>query len=90
LPRLDQRGLQLSDGYSITGELQSAWDYCVGGHPVCSKWLRARRGRELSLDELNQFLRIIEALQQTIRISQDIDRAIADCGGWPTAFVGRV
>ena len=56
------------------------WEFHIGGYQVCDKWLKDRRGRTLSNDDLNHYRRIIVALQETIRIMEAIDDAIP---GWP-------
>lgn len=74
---------------SIQGVPRQAWDYQVGVHQVCRKWLRDRRGRILTRQDLDHFRRIVAAISDTIRCTHDIDRAIESAGGWPKAFVGR-
>ncbi len=53
--------------------LQDVWDYQIGGYQVCHKWLRDRKGRQLSLDEIKQYCKITTALQKTIEIQEKID-----------------
>ena len=52
----------------------------VGGYQVCEKWLKDRRGRQLSFDDLMQYQKAVMALKETIRLMEEIDRAIP---GWP-------
>lgn len=52
----------------------------VGGYQVCEKWLKDRRGRQLSFDDLMQYQKAVTALKETIRLMEEIDRAIP---GWP-------
>lgn len=49
------------------------WEYHIGGYQVCSKWLKDRQGRKLSLDEIRTYCHIITALAKTIEIQQAID-----------------
>jgi len=44
------------------------------------KWLKDRRGRELSSDDLRHYQQIVVALAETIRIMAEIDAAIP---AWP-------
>jgi len=48
----------------------------VGGYQVCEKWLKDRRGRQLSFDDLMQYQKAVMALKETIRLMEEIDRAI--------------
>ena len=56
------------------------WDFHVGGYQVCDKWLKDRKGRKLSYDDLTHYQKIIVALHHTIRIMQEIDALIPK---WP-------
>jgi predicted helicase len=56
------------------------WEYMIGGYQVAYKWLKDRKGRLLTFDELQHYGRVIAALNETIRLQSEIDAAI---GGWP-------
>jgi hypothetical protein len=61
------------------------WAFQVGGYQVCEKWLKDRRGRQLTIDERATYPRIVAALAETLRLQSEIDAAIAEAGGWPLA-----
>ena len=50
----------------------------VGGYQVCHKWLKDRKGRQLSYDDLTHYQRIVAALAETLRIQSEIDNAIGE------------
>jgi len=54
-----------------------------GGYQVCEKWLKDRRQRELSYDDINHYEKIVVALGETIRLMSNIDEVIDAHGGWP-------
>lgn len=56
------------------------WDFHIGGYQVCEKWLKDRKGRALSYDDIRHYTNITVALSETIRIMQEIDDAIPE---WP-------
>ncbi|MFA5629718.1 MAG: type ISP restriction/modification enzyme, partial [Dehalococcoidales bacterium] len=56
------------------------WDFHIGGYQVCHKWLKDRRGRTLSYDELVHYQKIVIALKETIRLMKEIDEIIPS---WP-------
>ncbi|MCY4540412.1 MAG: N-6 DNA methylase [Chloroflexi bacterium] len=58
------------------GVPQEIWDFHIGGYQVLQKWLKDRRGRVLSTDDLEHYQQIVVALSETIRIMQAIDEAI--------------
>jgi predicted helicase len=59
------------------------WDFHVGGYQICEKWLKDRKGRKLSFDDLAQYQKIVSALAETIRIMGEIDAVIEYHGGFP-------
>ena len=62
------------------------WDFHIGGYQVCHKWLKDRKGRTLSKDDIAHYQKIVVALSETIRIMAEIDEVIEAHGGWPDAF----
>jgi predicted helicase len=70
------------------GVPEKVWKFHIGGHQVCAKWLKDRKGRILSADDLLHYHRIVIALHETIRLMAEIDRVIDQHGGWPKAFLG--
>jgi len=56
------------------------WGYHIGGYQVCQKWLKDRKGRQLSYDDLTHYRGIVAALARTIELQFAIDEAI---GEWP-------
>ena len=55
----------------------------VGGYQVCEKWLKDRRGRELSAEDIEHYQKVVVALKETIRLMGEVDEAINIHGGWP-------
>lgn len=64
----------------FAGIPQEVWDFHIGGYQVCEKWLKDRRGRTLTNDDLTHYERIVVALAETIRLMDAIDAAIP---AWP-------
>ena len=65
------------------------WEFEVGGHQVCRKWLVDRRGRQLTQAEREQYAGLVLAVLETMDRMVGIDQAIDQAGGWPAAFQGR-
>ena len=65
------------------GVPQNVWSFRIGGYQVCEKWLKDRKGRTLSYDDLQHYQKIVVALAETIRLMAAIDAAIGVHGGWP-------
>lgn len=52
---------------------EEVWSYQIGGYQVCDKWLKDRKDRELSLDEIETYCKIVTALSKTIDLQKEID-----------------
>jgi hypothetical protein len=74
---------QNRQGQFFEGVPPEVWEFHIGGYQVCEKWLKDRRNRNLSFDELTRYQQIIVALRETVRLMAEIDRAIESHGGWP-------
>ena len=61
----------------ITPEL---WNFHIGGYRVLEKWLKDRKGRVLSFDDILHYQRIVVALKETIRLMEKIDELMPS---WP-------
>ncbi|RLA92692.1 MAG: N-6 DNA methylase, partial [Deltaproteobacteria bacterium] len=56
------------------------WDFRIGGYQVLHKWLKDRKGRKLSFDDLFHYQKIVVALKETMRLMEEIDELIPT---WP-------
>lgn len=75
----------------------SVWDHWIGGYQPAQKWLKdraakggknKREGRVLTPEDQLHYRRMIVALEETTKVTAEIDRVIAKHGGWPDAFRG--
>ena len=65
---------------------EAVWNFHIGGYQVCEKWLKDRKGRRLSDDDIAHYQKIVVAIAETIRLMREIDEVIDAHGGWPGAF----
>lgn len=71
------------------GVPEAVWNFHIGGYQVCHKWLKDRKGRTLSKDDIAHYHKIVIALTETIRVMAEIDKVIEKHGGWPGAFQAK-
>jgi predicted helicase len=50
-----------------------AWNFYIGGYQPAQKWLKDRKGRELSFEDILHYQKIIVALFKTDEIMKEID-----------------
>ncbi|WKJ90595.1 N-6 DNA methylase [Methylomonas montana] len=65
---------------------EAVWSFHIGCYKVCEKWLKDRKGRVLSEEDIVHYQKIIVSLHETIRLMNEIDAVIDEHGGWPDAF----
>ena len=56
------------------------WEFHIGGYQVLEKWLKDRKGRTLSYDDVTHYGKIVVALRETMRLMEEIDEVIPS---WP-------
>ena len=50
-----------------------AWNFYIGGYQPAQKWLKDRKDRELSYEDIRHYQKIIVALTETDRLMKEID-----------------
>ena len=63
----------INDEQYFDGVPEAAWNFYIGGYQPAQKWLKDRRGRKLSYDDIRHYLRIIRALTETERLMGELD-----------------
>ena len=51
-----------------------AWEFYIGGYQPAQKWLKDRRGRKLSFEDILHYQKIVVALAETDRLMKEIDK----------------
>jgi len=51
-----------------------AWEFYIGGYQPAQKWLKDRRGRKLSFEDILHYQKIVVALTETDRLMKEIDK----------------
>jgi len=96
-PKYDEDAgrVRINVGSYFDGVPLDVWRFHVGGYQVCEKWLKDRQakggknprpGRVLTEEDIDHYQRILVALNETIRLMEEIDEVIEEHGGWPGAF----
>jgi len=55
------------------GITKETWEYQIGGYQVMDKWLKDRKARVLSLEDIQHYCRVATALKKTIELQAEID-----------------
>ena len=62
----------------FTGIPPEVWEYHIGGYQVSEKWLKDRKGKELSSEEVAHYARVVTAIAETISIQGSLDDLFAE------------
>jgi hypothetical protein len=62
----------ISQDQYFDGVPKLAWGFHIGGYQPAQKWLKDRRGRTLSFDDITHYQRIVKILAETDRIMNGI------------------
>ncbi len=79
-PRYSEKEMRVyinNDQY-FEGIEKEVWEYQIGGYQVLDKWLKDRRGREVSLEDVKHYCRVVTALKKTMEVQQKIDSLYAN------------
>ena len=60
------------------GVPEVAWSFYIGGYQPTQKWLKDRKGRTLTNEDIEHYQKIIVALTETDRIMKEIDEILSD------------
>lgn len=52
---------------------KTAWEFYIGGYQPAQKWLKDRRGRILTMEEIQHYQKIVVALVETGRVMGEVD-----------------
>ena len=71
------------------GVPEVAWNFYIGGYQPAQKWLKDRKDRELQIDDIRHYLKIIVALFETDRLMKEID-SVANPWCWKRRILNPI
>lgn len=73
-PKYEGERVWINKKQYFDGIIEKVWKYQIGGYQVCEKWLKDRKDRTLTLDEIKTYCKIVTALSKTIDLQNEIDK----------------
>ncbi|MCK4478389.1 N-6 DNA methylase [Candidatus Bathyarchaeota archaeon] len=71
----EEKGLiYINEKQYFEGIEKGVWEYQIGDYQILYKWLKDRKGRKLSLEDIKHYCRVATALARTIEIQDEIDK----------------
>ncbi len=65
--------VNINDAQGFDGVPDIAWNFYIGGYQPAQKWLKDRKGRSLSFEDIRHYQKIIKILSETDRIMKTIE-----------------
>jgi len=69
-----EKQVYINDLQYFGGISPEVWNYQIGGYQVLDKWLKDRKGRILSAEDIKHHCKVVTALSATIKIQKQIDK----------------
>ena len=73
-PSYKGNSVYINDSQYFSNVPQVAWEFYIGGYQPAQKWLKDRKGRELSFEDIQHYQKIIVALSETDRLMKEVDK----------------
>ncbi|OGL72455.1 DNA methyltransferase [Candidatus Uhrbacteria bacterium RIFCSPHIGHO2_02_FULL_57_19] len=64
----------INDEQYFDGVTPEMWKYQIGGYQVLDKWLKDRKGRALSSEDIKHYCRVATVIAKTIELQDEIDK----------------
>jgi predicted helicase len=68
-----EKRVYINDNQYFSNIDKEIWEYHIGGYQVMAKWLKDRKKRHLSLEDIRHYIKIARTLQLTIQYQDKID-----------------
>ncbi len=72
-PKLKDGRVYINPHQYFDGVPQLAWEFHIGGYQPAQKWLKDRKSRSLSWDDIGHYQNIVKILLETDRIMREIE-----------------
>lgn len=74
--KFEKNKVYINDSQYFGGVPEDVWNFYIGGYQPAQKWLKDRKGRTLTNEDIEHYQKMIVAINQTIRIMKEIDKVI--------------
>jgi hypothetical protein len=73
-PKYENGNVMINETQYFEDVPEVAWNFYIGGYQPAQKWLKDRKDRELQIDDIRHYMKIIVALTETDRLMKEIDK----------------
>jgi hypothetical protein len=72
-PKLEAGKVYINATQFFADVPEVAWSFPIGGYQPAQKWLKDRRGRSLTWEDIGHYQKVIKILAETDRIMKEIE-----------------
>jgi predicted helicase len=72
--KYENGNVYINETQCFEGVPEVAWNFYIGGYQPAQKWLKDRKDRELQIEDIRHYMKIIVALTETDRLMKEIDK----------------
>ena len=76
-PRLDGGKVWINETQYFDNAPAGSWEFYIGGYQPAQKWLKDRKTRELGIEDVRHYQRILKILAETDRIMGTVTMTLA-------------
>lgn len=73
-PKYENGNVYINETQCFEDVPEVAWNFYIGGYQPAQKWLKDRKDRELQIDDIRHYMKIIVALTETDRLMKEIEK----------------
>ena len=73
-PKYENGNVYINDTQYFEEVPEIAWNFYIGGYQPAQKWLKDRKDRQLQIEDIRHYMKIIVALTETDRMMKEIDK----------------
>ena len=92
-PRWKEDAIWINESSAFLNVAAEVWQFRMAGYAICKTWFSAggkvglqRIGQRMTAEAVDDFSRVLWAIDETLRVRRLLDEVIEQCGGWPNAF----
>ena len=86
-PKFSNDKLEINNKSYFSPIRKEEWEFTIGGYQILKKWLKDRNDQIFNEKVLNEYLKVIIIIKETLKIKELIDSKIESAGGWKTNFI---
>lgn len=74
--KFENGNIHINDEQYFGNVPETAWNFYIGGYQPARKWLKDRKGRKLTNEDIEHYQKMIVALFETNKLMKEIDKII--------------